>query len=138
MLSIQPIPAYDDNYIWLLWNDSTRRAYVVDPGDAAPVMTALSDLNLELEGILITHHHFDHVGGVSQLRERFEPVVYGPVNPTIEGIDHRLKAGDDVFIGKLHLDVPSPGKDMDYIFMGATRIASRDSAGQRTCGRQHP
>jgi hydroxyacylglutathione hydrolase len=116
MLSIQPIPAYDDNYIWLLWNDSTRRAYVVDPGDAAPVMAALSDLNLELEGILITHHHFDHVGGVSQLRERFKPVVYGPVNPAIEGIDHRLKAGDDIEILDTRFSVMEvPGHTLDHI-----------------------
>ena len=92
MLNIQPITAFTDNYIWLLYDDATRQAFVVDPGDAEPVIRTLQSLQLELTGILITHHHFDHVGGVQTLCDRFEPVVYGPVNPSIEGVTKRVSA----------------------------------------------
>jgi glyoxylase-like metal-dependent hydrolase (beta-lactamase superfamily II) len=62
MLTLIPIPAFTDNYLWLLHDG--QRALVVDPGDAAPVLQTLADLNLRLDTILVTHHHADHTGGV--------------------------------------------------------------------------
>ena len=59
------IPAFKDNYIWLLVRDG--RAAVVDPGDPLPVMERLEALGLQLETILITHHHADHQGGTEHL-----------------------------------------------------------------------
>ena len=116
MLSIQPIPAFDDNYIWLLSESESRRAYVVDPGEAAPVVSALEQHQLSLEGILITHHHFDHVGGVEQLRKQYSPVVYGPSNPSIAGVDHRLKSGDLIEILATRFEIMEvPGHTLDHI-----------------------
>src|SRR5258708_29388209 len=65
-MNLLPIPAFSDNYIWLLYD--AGQALVVDPGDAAPVLASLRQLDLQLQGILVTHHHADHVGGVAQLR----------------------------------------------------------------------
>lgn len=65
-LSVEPLPALSDNYIWLLHDG--RQAWVVDPGEAEPVQRALHARNLSLQGILITHHHGDHIGGVAALR----------------------------------------------------------------------
>ena len=65
MLTIIPIPAFNDNYIWLLHNG--QNAVVVDPGNAAPVITTLLQLKLKLSAILITHHHSDHIDGVEPL-----------------------------------------------------------------------
>ena len=62
---IIPIAAFKDNYIWLL--RLGKNAVVVDPGDAAPVIAVLRELSLSLTGILITHHHSDHIGGVHDL-----------------------------------------------------------------------
>lgn len=76
MLNIIPIPAFQDNYIWLIENGS--HAAVVDPGDAAPVMSALKQRGLKLSTILITHHHADHIGGVEALIKAFAPQVYAP------------------------------------------------------------
>jgi len=116
MLSIQPIPAYDDNYIWLLFDTESRRAYVVDPGDAAPVIVALEEQELQLEGVLITHHHFDHVGGLQTLRDQYSPVVYGPQNPGIAGVDHRLQQGDQVeVLGNSFAVMEVPGHTLDHI-----------------------
>lgn len=65
-LSVEPLPALSDNYIWLLHDG--RQAWVVDPGEAEPVQRALHERGLALQGILITHHHGDHIGGVAALR----------------------------------------------------------------------
>ena len=64
-MQIIPLPAFRDNYIWLLRHGAT--ATVVDPGDAAPVLRYLADEGLTLGAILVTHHHSDHVGGIDAL-----------------------------------------------------------------------
>ena len=76
MLQIIPIPAFTDNYIWLLQRN--KQAVVVDPGDAAPVIDALERNQLTLAAILITHHHADHIGGVNALIQAYQPRVYAP------------------------------------------------------------
>ncbi|MFT4519478.1 MAG: hydroxyacylglutathione hydrolase [Halioglobus sp.] len=116
MLNIQPIAAFSDNYIWLISDESSRQAFVVDPGDAAPVEAVLSKLGLDLAGILITHHHFDHVGGVADLRAAHSPIVYGPQNPAIDGIDERFSAGDTVeVLGHQFKVMEVPGHTLDHI-----------------------
>ena len=67
---VVPLPAFSDNYIWLVHNG--QQAVVVDPGDAAPVLQALEQLQLRLQAIVLTHHHGDHTGGVAALLKRSE------------------------------------------------------------------
>ncbi|MDR9467757.1 hydroxyacylglutathione hydrolase [Marinospirillum sp.] len=67
MLDVIPLPAFNDNYIWLLRLRGDQRCWVVDPGEAAPVQRYLQTHDLKLEGILLTHHHADHTGGVADL-----------------------------------------------------------------------
>jgi hydroxyacylglutathione hydrolase len=140
MLNIQPITAFTDNYIWLLYDDATRQAFVVDPGDAEPVIRALQSLQLELTGILITHHHFDHVGGVQTLCDRFKPVVYGPVNPSIEDVTKRVSASDTVdVLGMAFSVIEVPGHTLDHIAYfhdGATPVVfCGDTLFAGGCGR---
>lgn len=80
-MDLQALPAFADNYIWMLHNG--REALVVDPGEAAPVTRALDAQGLELAGILVTHHHGDHVGGVDALRGRLRGPVFGPAREDI-------------------------------------------------------
>jgi len=116
MLTIVPIPAFDDNYIWLIYDQASHQAFVVDPGDAAPVLQALQKLELTLAGVLITHHHLDHVGGLTQLRSAFDPVVFGPRNPAIEGISETLGAGDSIEVLGYNFEVLEvPGHTLDHI-----------------------
>ncbi len=116
MMNISPIPAFSDNYIWLLCDEDSRRGFVVDPGDAQPVMAVLDDRGIDLAGILITHHHFDHTGGLAALRDKYHPVVYGPHNPAIDGIDHRLGTGDTIEVLGLEFEVLEvPGHTLDHI-----------------------
>ena len=81
MLKLIPIPAFADNYIWLLHDG--EHALVVDPGDAAPVLRVLQENALQLESILVTHHHADHTGGVDRLRDATEAKVFGPASESI-------------------------------------------------------
>jgi hydroxyacylglutathione hydrolase len=109
MPAIIPIPAFSDNYIWLLREGD--RAAVVDPGDAAPVLAFLAAEGLSLRAILCTHHHGDHVGGVRALVERFPVPVFGPARETIPGRTVALADGDVVDVPGLPvrlrvLDVP--------------------------------
>ncbi len=93
-LHIEAIPAFSDNYIWLLVREG--RAAVVDPGDAAPVQRALDQRGLRLDGILVTHHHGDHVGGVAVLAADSGAPVYGPAAEDIPARTHAV-AGDAEF-----------------------------------------
>jgi len=102
-----PIPAFADNYLWLLHDG--KRALVVDPGDAEPVLLALEQSALQLESILVTHHHADHTGGVDALRNATGATVYGPASERIPAPFKPLREGDSVHSLDLDfavLDVP--------------------------------
>lgn len=93
---IAPIPAFTDNYIWLITDPDSPRAAVVDPGDAVPVLDALSKRQRSLSSILLTHHHRDHAGGVSELVAATGARVFGPGAEAIAGVDEALRGGDTV------------------------------------------
>lgn len=65
-LNLTPLAALRDNYIWVV--DDGRCALVIDPGEARPVTRMLSSQRLHLAGLLLTHHHADHIGGVAPLK----------------------------------------------------------------------
>ncbi|MEO8014001.1 MAG: hydroxyacylglutathione hydrolase [Polaromonas sp.] len=89
-----PVSAFADNYLWLLHDG--KRALVVDPGDAEPVLRALQASRLQLESILVTHHHADHTGGVDALRQATGATVYGPATERIPAPFQPLREGDRV------------------------------------------
>src|SRR5690554_4960534 len=110
MLHVIPIPALSDNYIWLLRQDGSKRAAVVDPGDAAPVIEYIEREGLVLESVLVTHHHHDHTGGLEELVARYRPRVFGPGNPSIGNIDSPLGDGDRCSVLDRHFAViATPG-----------------------------
>jgi hydroxyacylglutathione hydrolase len=103
MAAIIPIPALRDNYIWLVRDGSN--AVVVDPGDAAPVLAYLEREALKLAGILITHHHADHVGGVGALTARHPAPVFGPARESIPGRTRAVAEGDVIALPEAGLEL---------------------------------
>lgn len=128
MLSIQPIEAFNDNYIWVL--SDQQKAWVVDPGDAVPVEHYLQDHQLLLEGVLITHHHPDHTGGVASLSQnRPDLTIYGPLNPNIQRLTDRLQDSQSVSIlGKSFRVIATPGHTLDHICYFCEEFAAGEPA----------
>ncbi len=113
-LNLVALPAFDDNYIWLLHDG--QHALVVDPGDAQVVLQALKRWSLRLETILVTHHHIDHTGGVDALRDTTGAMVYGPLTETMPEPIRRLQGGDKVHVLGLVFDVIDvPGHTSGHI-----------------------
>ena len=131
------LPAFKDNYLWLVHDG--RSAAVIDPGDAAPVLAALSAHHLTLAAILLTHHHADHIGGVPELLSRFQVPVFGPRRDGIAAVTVAVAEGDRVSVPELALslrvldvpghtrghiayvaDQPSPDAGAPWLFCGDT------------------
>ncbi|MGC1182083.1 hydroxyacylglutathione hydrolase [Legionella sp.] len=84
-----PIPAFTDNYIWAILDKNAGVFDCVDPGDANPVLQFAQARQLELRSILLTHHHYDHIGGVDILIKKFPSCrIYGPMDPRIPNVNH--------------------------------------------------
>ncbi|PRB81618.1 hydroxyacylglutathione hydrolase [Pseudomonas sp. MYb185] len=111
------LPAFQDNYIWLLQDHSTLQVTAVDPGDARPVITWLSrHPEYQLNTILLTHHHRDHTGGVLTLKAATGCKVWGPANDSIQGIDRPLAEGYQLRLYEQEIEVLAvPGHTLDHI-----------------------
>ena len=122
MLYLIPIPAFADNYLWLLHDG--KRALVVDPGDAAPVVQVLDELGLQLTSILVTHHHADHTGGVDALRERTSATVCGPATERIPQPFTPLREGDTAHALGINFQIIDvPGHTSGHIAFYAPAVA---------------
>jgi len=133
LIHIDPIEAFQDNYIWLIHND--QNSIIVDPGDAKPVISALERKKLNLVAILITHHHADHIGGVIALQEKYPQIkIFAPQKDKYDFVNISLKNGDEINIPELQINykiIEIPGHtqghiayyDMKNLFCGDTLFA---------------
>jgi len=117
LIHIDPIEAFQDNYIWLIHND--QNSVIVDPGDAGPVISALERKNLNLVAILITHHHADHIGGVMELQEKYPHIkIFAPQKDKYDFVNISLKNGDEINIPELQINykiIEIPGHTRGHI-----------------------
>lgn len=138
-MDIIPLPAFRDNYIWLLHDD--RHAVVVDPGDAVPVRQYLARQGLRLAAILVTHHHPDHVGGLAELLAAATVPVFGPAAENIEGVSRPVAEGDTVSLDELGvelsvLDIPGhTSGHVAYYAAGLGAVFCGDTLFSAGCGR---
>ncbi len=105
MLEIIPLPALKDNYIWLLKNKISRHVAIVDPSEAEPVLNVIKSEGLIPIAIMITHHHWDHVGGIPGITEQFDIPVYTPKTETVTGSTNPVGEGDFVSLPALTLNL---------------------------------
>lgn len=138
MLRVQPVPAFKDNYIWLIGHPDTPKVAVVDPGDARPLLLHCGQHGLEPCAILITHHHRDHVGGVRELLSHYDVPVYGPAHETIPGLTHPLRDGAEVTLSELGLTLQAlevPGHTRAPLaYAGAGMLFCGDTLFTGGCG----
>lgn len=135
-MKIDVIPAFADNYIWCLSSTNSDSAVVVDPGDAAPVINYLQRHGLKLSAILITHKHWDHIGGIQRLIEVYPGIpVYGPRNEMIDGVTLKVGEGESIELHEIGatfavLDIPGHTEghiaylDEAVLFCGDTLFAA--------------
>ena len=117
-INLLPIPAFSDNYIWLCWLPGSTAAWAIDPADAAPLQIALENHKLTLAGILITHHHPDHVGGITALCATAPVPVYGPANsPASHLFTQFVQHGDTLSAAGLDnwQVIGVPGHTLDHV-----------------------
>mgnify|MGYP001048625154 CR=1 FL=1 len=138
MLEITPIPTLSDNYTWLVRQPKTGKAAVVDPGEAAPVFSALEGMDAELSAILITHHHQDHTGGVKSLGHG-NVVVYGPADSAITGVTNPVRPGEHIEPAELFVKlkvIATPGHTLDHVvYYGDGVLFAGDALFAGGCGR---
>jgi len=137
MLEIIPIPAFKDNYIWLLRRGS--HAVVVDPGDAEPVISILNKLGLTLDSMLITHHHADHIDGVAELLKRWPVPVYAPKKEHYDFKHQAVEEGNVISLDTIGLAltvIEVPGHTLGHVaYYGANYLFCGDTLFGAGCGR---
>ena len=136
MLSLRPLPAFTDNYIWTL-TAPDGRTLIVDPGDAAPVLAAVAE-GLQPAALLVTHHHGDHIGGVAQLLGRFDIPCFAPDDERIPLATIRVREGDSVAIpGFPEFRVMAvPGHTLSHVaYSGPDHLFCGDTLFSLGCGR---
>ena len=139
MLKVSAARAFADNYIWLIHSPrDARQVVAVDPGEARPVEEQLV-AGLQLAGILITHRHADHVGGVEQLLRHRRVPVFGPAAEKVPGRAHPLQEGDTAAFSALELTFTAldiPGHTIGHIaYVGHSAVFCGDTLFSAGCGR---
>jgi hydroxyacylglutathione hydrolase len=140
MLTVIPIRAFKDNYIWLLVNSTNQHCAIIDPGDANPVIEYIENEHLTPTTILITHHHHDHSGGILALKEKYPAIaVYGPARETIPGVDHKVTENDVIKLAPLGLSLSVldiPGHTKGHVaYYGKYMLFCGDTLFAAGCGR---
>jgi hydroxyacylglutathione hydrolase len=136
-LQIVALPAFNDNYIWLLRHH--QYAAVVDPGDAAPVIAYLQQHQLKLSAILITHHHSDHIDGVASLIQHYAPQVYASGKEKYTFAHQAVVEGQTLHLDNLQLTLKVlevPGHTLGHVaYYGANCLFCGDTLFAAGCGR---
>ena len=116
MLEIVAVPAFADNYLWLVHDETSGETAVVDPGDAQPVLAEAQRRGWTIDQVWNTHWHPDHTGGNLAVKQATGARISGPASETIPGRDVALSEGDEIRLGK-HVGrvVSVPGHTLGHI-----------------------
>lgn len=113
-MQVARLPAFEDNYLWVVHDH--HLAWAVDPGDSAVVQDFLVRHSLTLQGILLTHHHRDHTGGVRALVEQWPDVAVLGSQQTLCGVSQPVKEGQRIQVIDREFEVLAvPGHTLDHV-----------------------
>jgi len=138
---IRLFPCLTDNFGYLIHDPATKATASIDAPEAAPIIKALEREGWTLTDILVTHHHGDHVGGVAELKQKYNCRVVAPHDKStkIANADARVKEGDAVKVGGLTARVlETPGHTLDhvsYVFDSEKALFAADTLFSIGCGR---
>lgn len=139
MIETIRIPAFNDNYIWLMVEPNTKTAAVIDPGTAQPVLETLKKHHLNLTAILITHHHLDHRGGIPELLEHFDIPVYEPYLEQSPHCTHPVHQDDIIRLKSPNITlsvIEIPGHTLGHVaYVGDGKLFCGDTLFTGGCGR---
>lgn len=141
MLKIHAIPAFNDNYIWLIQAANSQNVLIVDPGDAKPVFDAIEQYQLKPTALLITHGCHDHIDGITSIIEQYQIPVYGSAIEAIPHLSHPVTENNQLHINN---DFPAinilelPGHTKEHIaFLIDDNVFCGDTLFGAGCGRLH-
>ena len=140
-MRVLPVSQLEDNYAYLIIDETTNTAAVVDCAEAEPVLRAVRETGANLVAILPTHHHWDHIGGNEELLQHRKLDVYGYVGQghRIPGCSREMKDGEDVCIGNLKariLFIPAhTSGHVAYYFVDDRSVFTGDTLFAGGCGR---
>lgn len=138
---IRLFPCLSDNFGYLIHDPASKATASIDAPEAAPVIKALQREGWHLTDILVTHHHADHVGGIAELKQKYDCRVVAPHDKAaaIPLVDERVKEGDTVMVGTLSARVlETPGHTLDhvsYVFDSERALFAADTLFSVGCGR---
>ncbi len=139
MIKVHGIPAFSDNYIWCIYDEASEQAIVVDPGSYSDTQSFLQSRNLRLEAILITHHHPDHIGGLSKLKEHYNCLCLASSQSRVPGIDKYLQDKETTeLLGLRFESLDVPGHTLDHNAYYCEQLAALfcgDTLFSAGCGR---
>ena len=126
-MKVEIISCLQDNYSYLIIDETNNLACIVDPSEASPVIDYLKNKNINLKYILNTHHHFDHIGGNKELKKKYNSIVVG--------FKHDSEWKSDNFIAKI---IHVPGHTKGHIcfhFYKDKLLFTGDTLFSLGCGR---
>lgn len=136
-MHLEPIPAFEDNYIWAIHDGQS--ALFVDPGEADPILSWLEQQRMKPVAILVTHHHGDHCGGLGEIQSQYEVPVFGPARERIQGVSHPVSEGMPCQIPELGLSfevLDIPGHTPGHIaYLGHGWLFCGDTLFSCGCGK---
>lgn len=138
MLHLEPVLAFEDNYIWVVHDH--RSALLVDPGEAAPILAWLDERRMRPVAVLLTHRHGDHTGGVADLLARYPDLpVYGPAHDGLAGMNRPVGEGDRCRIVELGIELAVlaiPGHTLGHVaYLGQGWLFCGDTLFSCGCGK---
>jgi hydroxyacylglutathione hydrolase len=138
---IRLFPCLTDNFGYLVHDPASKATASIDAPEAGPVLKALEREGWTLTDILVTHHHHDHVGGIAELKQKYNCRVVAPHDKSakIANVDLRVGQGDVVKVGSLLARVlETPGHTLDhisYVFDNDKALFAADTLFSIGCGR---